>query len=95
VISPEIYKLNSLTKGGECIIMRIFCASKAAELEAELVENGILFEHPNEDLQQFLVSDDDADTIDAIARKMGINVYLKDDYVTEEDILGNRESELD
>ena len=75
--------------------MRIFYASKAAELEAELVENGILFEHPNEDLQQFLVSDVDVDTIDVIARKMGINVYMKDDYVTEEDVLGNRESELD
>jgi hypothetical protein len=75
--------------------VRIFYASKAAELEAELVENGILFEHPNEDLQQFLVSDDDVDTIDAIARKLGINVYLKDDYVTEEDVLGDRESELD
>jgi hypothetical protein len=75
--------------------VRIFYASKAAELEAELVENGIRFEHPNEDLQQFLVSDDDVDTIDAIARKTGINVYMKDDYVTEEDVLGNRESELD
>jgi hypothetical protein len=75
--------------------VRIFYSSKAAELEAELVENGIRFEHPNEDLQQFLVSDDDVDTIDAIARKMGINVYVKDDYVTEEDVLGNRESELD
>jgi hypothetical protein len=75
--------------------VRIFYTSKAAELEAELVENGISFEHPNEDLQQFLVSDDDVDTIDAIARKMGINVYMKDDYVTEEDVLGNRESELD
>lgn len=74
--------------------MKIFYASKAAELEAELVENGIRFEHPNEDLQQFLVSDDDVDMVDALARKMGINVYLKDDYVTEEDVLGNRESEL-
>jgi hypothetical protein len=75
--------------------VRIFYTLKAAELEAELVENGIRFEHPNEDLQQFLVSDDDVDTIDAIARKMGINVYMKDDYVTEEDVLGNREYELD
>ncbi len=75
--------------------MRIFYTLKAAELEAELVENGIRFEHPNEDLQQFLVSDDDVDTIDAIAKKMGINVYIKDDYVTEEDVLGDRESELD
>jgi hypothetical protein len=75
--------------------VRIFYTLKAAELEAELVENGIRFEHLNEDLQQFLVSDDDVDTIDTIARKMGINVYIKDDYVTEEDVLGNRESELD
>ena len=71
--------------------MRIFYASKSEELEAELIENGILFEHPNEDLQQFLVSDDDVDTVDGLARKIGITVYVKDDYVTEEDVLGDRE----
>ena len=75
--------------------MRIFFASKSEELEAELIENGILFEHPNEDLQQFLVSDDDVDTVDELARKIGIYVYVKDDYVTEEDVLGDREKERD
>ena len=75
--------------------MRIFYASKSEELEAELIENGILFEHPNEDLQQFLVSDDDVDTVDGLARKIGITVYVKDDYVTEKDVLGDREIELD
>ncbi len=75
--------------------MRIFYASKAAELEAALIENGILFEHPNEDLQQFLVSDEDVDAVDGLARKMGINVYMKDDYITDEDVLGDREAELD
>ncbi|HYA60670.1 MAG TPA: hypothetical protein VED16_01140 [Candidatus Acidoferrum sp.] len=75
--------------------MRIFCTSKSEELEAQLIENGILFEHPNEDLQQFMVSDDDVDTVDELARKIGIYVYVKDDYVTEEDVLGDREIELD
>jgi len=75
--------------------MKIFYASKSEELEAELIENGIPFEHPNEDLQQFLVSDDDVDTVDELARKIGIYVYVKDDYVTEEDVLGDREIELD
>jgi len=75
--------------------MRIFCTSKSEELEAQLIENGILFEHPNEDLQQFMVSDDDVDTVDELARKTGIYVYVKDDYVTEEDVLGDREIELD
>jgi len=75
--------------------MRIFYTSKSEELEAELIENGILFGHPNEDSQQFLVSDDDVDTVDELARKIGIYVYVKDDYVTEKDVLGDRDRELD
>ncbi len=75
--------------------MRIFFVSKSEELEAELIENGILYEHPSGDLQQFRVSDDDVDTVDKLARKLGIYVYVKDDYVTEEEVLGDREKELD
>jgi len=73
--------------------MRVFWATKPAELEAALVENGIYFEHPDEDPAQFLVSDDAVDTVNNIARKMMIGVYIKDAYVTEYDALSERELE--
>lgn len=73
--------------------MRVFCTTKPAELEEALVENGIYFEHPDEDPAQFLVSDDEVDTVNNIARKMMIGVYIKDAYVTEYDALSDRELE--
>ena len=69
--------------------MRIFWAAKPTEFEAALVENGIYFEHPDEDPAQFRVSDEAVDTVDDIARKMMIDVYIKDVYVTEHDALSD------
>jgi len=70
--------------------MKVFFATKPAELEAALVEKGVSFEHPDDDLAQFRVADDDVDVVEEIARRLTVYVYLKDDYVTNAAALGDR-----
>ncbi len=65
--------------------MRTFHAAKALELEEALIERGISFEHPNDDPNIFRVEDQAVDVVDDIARKMLIDVYLDDPFVTQED----------
>ena len=70
--------------------MRRFHVTKASEFEAALIENGISFEHPNNDPNTFSVDDDAVDIVDDIARRMMINVYIEDPFVTQQ----NTQSDL-
>ncbi len=65
--------------------MRTFHVEKATEFETALVENGIGFEHPNDDPNIFRVEDAAVDIVDEIARKMMVEVYLEDPFVTKQD----------
>ncbi|MGZ4902658.1 MAG: hypothetical protein ACXV3U_06980 [Halobacteriota archaeon] len=65
--------------------MRRFHVTKATEFEAALIENGIGFEHPNDDPNTFSVEDDAIDVVDDMARKMMIDVYIEDPFITQQD----------
>ncbi len=65
--------------------MRTFHVEKATEFEEALVEYGISFEHPNDDPNAFRISDEMVDAVDDIARKMTIEVYIEDPFITQED----------
>ena len=64
--------------------MRKFHVTKPSEFEAALIENGISFEHPSDDQNTFSVEDDVVDVVDNIARKMMINVYIDDPFITQQ-----------
>ena len=71
-------------------LMRVFCAAKPAEFEAGLLEKGVRFDHPDDDPTLFGIADEDVDLVDEIARRLAIYVYIKDDYITEDDTFGDR-----
>ncbi len=65
--------------------MRTFHVEKATEFEEALVEHGIGFEHPNDDPNTFRISDESVDAVDDLARKMTVEVYIDDPFVTQQD----------
>ncbi len=65
--------------------MRTFHVAKATEFEEALIEHGVGFEHPNDDPNVFRVADEAVDAVDEIARKMVVEVYIEDPFVTQHD----------
>ncbi|MGZ4903869.1 MAG: hypothetical protein ACXVIG_05375 [Halobacteriota archaeon] len=65
--------------------MRTFHVEKSTEFETALIEHGIGFEHPNDDPTVFRVEDEAVDVVDDIARKMMVDVYIEDPFVTQQD----------
>ncbi len=65
--------------------MRTFHVTKASEFEEALIEHGISFEHPNNNLTVFLIADEAVDLVDEIARKMMIEVYIDDPFIAQQD----------
>ncbi len=65
--------------------MRKFHVVKTTEFEEALIENGISFEHPNNDPNIFCVADEAVDMVDEIARRMMVEVYIDDPFITQQD----------
>ncbi len=65
--------------------MRAFHVVKAEDFEAALIEHGVGFEHPNDDPHIFYVADEVVDVVDDIARKMMLEVYIEDPFITQPD----------
>lgn len=65
--------------------MRTFHVVKASEFEAALIEHGIGFEHPNDDPNTFCVEDEVVDVVDDLARKMMVDAYIDDPFITQQD----------